>query len=162
MNDEVIVAIFSSIGTLLTAAGLFFARSKLSDVLISGPKREETAVGKMADMLGVMAEAQIQRELKLIEAQMKAVETVDGLTKTVIDVAGHLQIHETNSAGWVEQMVRNQNDILGMTADIRDNLTDMGHLLSDVALQMLQDKRERQNGKMNTGDKKEGNSGAQD
>lgn len=157
MSSEVMVAIFSSLGTLLTAAGVFFVRSRLSDVVASGSKREETAVAKMADMLGTMAEAQINRELRMIDVTVKAIDTVGVLTQTVMDVAGHLQKHDISSAGRVEQMVRNQTDILTITAEVRDNLTDMGHLLSDVALQLLQEKRDRQNGKT-----KEGHSGAQD
>jgi hypothetical protein len=139
-GEQLITALLAALATLLTAAGAFMAKSKLSDVMASPSGREETAVDKMANLLDKLADFQNQREARLFDLQDKALETVGTMTLAVKEVTMSIQHHEIASLDKLSHLSGGQADILTCMQQITGQLESMGRLISDLALEVIKER----------------------
>lgn len=142
MSSEAIVAILVALGTFLGAAGGFFAKSRLGDVIVSGSKREETAVGEMATALNTMTAAQHDRELRLLGLQEKALETVGKMSGAIQSFTLALQAHEHDMLALGEDGNNVARQILESVTDTQGEIREMAATLTDLAANMLKPEAE--------------------
>lgn len=133
MEPQAWAVLITALGTLLGAAGGFFARSRLGDVLASKSKREETAVDHMAQTLGDMAKSQQEREFRLIGLQEKALDTVGTMSGAIQSFTLALQTHEHDMLELGEEGHNVGRQILESVAATQCDIREMAVILTDLA-----------------------------
>lgn len=134
MSVEAIAGLLVAFGTLLGAVGGFLARSRLGDVMVSGSKREETAVETMAQALKQLTGGSQDRELKLIGLQEKALDTVGQMSGAIQAFTLALQAHEHDMLELGETGHGIASEILESIRSTQVDVKEMAAMLADLAL----------------------------
>lgn len=147
MSPEAVTAIISATITLVTALGVFMARSKISEVLRSGTAREETAVQQMAGLLEILAKAQIDREIHLLNIQGRALDVVAEVSRGLTRVATNLDAHDRGVAKLTGILKENQKQIQVTVDDTQGDIKVLSQMVTDLGLEVIRAARfVRENG----------------
>lgn len=150
VSPETLTVIIGALATLAGAAAGFIVKSRLSDVIASGSVREETAVGKMAALLERNAARDEQVLQHLLSMLDKALDTVARQTGALQQVALALQGHEQDESLRWSQDRETSAQILKAVEDARAAVAGMERLVADLALQLLAERRRREEGSGDT------------
>jgi hypothetical protein len=146
-GEYLLTAVVAALATLVTAAGVFMAKSRLSDVMASPSGREETAVDKMAALLDKLADFQSQREIRLFDLQDKALGTVATMTVAVKEVTMSIQGLDMRSRQDHLGMTEGNTAILASMENVSGQLESIGRLVSDLALEVIKERGTIKEGK---------------
>lgn len=140
MNPEVIAALSAAAGAFLVATAKFIKDSKLGDVLTSSTEREETAVSKMAELLSRKADCDEKTLDRLLTMLDKALDTVAKQTGALQQIALSIQGHEQDENLRWSQDRDTSARIIKEIDTVKANVEDLGRLITDLALKILQDR----------------------
>lgn len=135
-----LTAILAAVTTLLTAAGAFMVKSRLGDVMASPSTREETAVQQMASLLDKLANFQNEREIRLLDSQDKALETVVRMTAVIEKLTVSVQSHDQSTGERVQILTGDHKEILTCLRSVTAELVLLRTAVEGMAVGM---KRER-------------------
>lgn len=142
MSPEVLSGLIGAVVALIGAVAAFIARSGLSSVIRSSSSREETAVEKMAGLLESSATRDEKREERLLIIIDKSMETVNRLTQSVTQMALQLQGHEQSENLRWSQDIDSARRIQATLDDIQETIDGLEALIADLALKLLEERRE--------------------
>ncbi len=143
MDQPVIAALAAAVVAVLTA---LFGKEAFGRLLLSGQRREDTAVDKMAALL----EQSAARDARTVEALMamleKALDTVAKQTGVLQQIAVALQGHEQDENLRWSQSREVSERIVREVGRVREAVDELSRFVTDLALKLLADRRQMTGG----------------